>query len=1403
MSNRYGGSFRNGNGYGNFGAPPPQQQNPPARQQQPPPPQASPARQRLQPQPQQQQQQQDEYDPYGDGYSSSNGRGGGGYMSSSSRGGDDRSDRGDRGDRGDRRPPPRMGGSGGGGRQMYRQADSEDEPYDQYDDRGPLPPTQRRPRQQPSNQQLQSQQQPPYGRQGPGGDRGGGYSGGGYGGASLQPERRQIGQDALDRIRAEWPAMCQTDCVPVQMALQLLDSSSVGRAHEYRAFQRTHQYLQDSLKGIVHDYHQGFNSSIGTFHKIQSSIQASQKKVRTLKEGLAASKTSLCKTDPELAKLYTASQQYDDLLQTLADLDELRQVPERLEARISEKQFLTAVEVLQNALRKLRKPELDGIGALSDLRSYLANQETALMDILVEELHEHLYLKSPYCQERWQTLAKHQGAGSGSGGGAAAASTTTATAAGTRSSATPTPGVSVLGASMGPAASAADTPANFVPFFALLDSMDVEHAVQEDPARNPEGDTFYYITLVIESLNKLGRLEAAVDQLKQRLPVELFSVVHETVNEIDQKHPSSLRGGSGSGTGSYLARGGSGGGSGGGGDGTGASGGGGSGSGGAAGAASSSSAAAAGASTAASAGLHIYGSREMQMRADVIYDLLWTLYGKFEAIAEGHRIFHEYIKALIRREGAGNNSALLGSFKELWNLYQNEIRSLLHNYVTTDADLYRSGSHGGGDRGSMFLNGGGLRNGALGAGGSRDNMFKFNEADAKSLEMATEYDALDGIIRAAVPGLTSNNGAGGAASGGTAAAIRGGRKGGDKKGGRKSYGAAGSLDPLSQAGGGGGGGGGGGDFHKSLVEPSVFNMSLLLPPTLVFLQRLRGIVPPGSDLAASTLTSFLDNFLVNVFQPQLDETLGKLSDAVFGEADAFQIDPQWSQVARRPVFKGTTAFFSVVTAFCRMLGTIPHDQALSALIITQMMRYYDRCFSWYKALVTKTQVDSSGSGSGSTTDSTANTSSPTGSDADSQRLRVSAVLALEGSDVANTVRALWAVDEELADAAETGAASTAATSAVDDPMVLMLKKTALLQREVEQLLARYSGKSQRLGMSDVISDRDAITSLCLLYTSMKWLAVKIGGLRHITRPDGDPVGPGRGAGSSNSGGGASGAAGSGSSSALVKPDKRRWTLLNTESGKALADSGPVYLPMTQESVQSFDSIVSSYEELAATSLLTLHLEVRCRIAYALGVALSPEATAPYLLDQDVNEPDPQILSLNSELIAYDETVVRCLVRDREVDFVRQGLGRLVNAYLVGNAKMVTPMNSRGCGRMQLNILVLQQNLKNIEDGVDLARAANYYALFDKGPDAIVAKAKECKERTEAEAAATDAAADAAMGADGEAAHRNDTFTYDELKELIELYYSEQLANPERGIENAARRQMGEKLMELGEHLWQM
>ena len=99
------------------------------------------------------------------------------------------------------------------------------------------------------------------------------------------------------------------------------------------------------------------------------------------------------------------------MIQMLHTIEQLQLVPDKLEARISEKRFLTAVDILQDALRMIRKSEMENIGALSDLRVYLNNQEHSLTDILIEELHNHLYLKSPYCEDRWKTYAQNQAKG--------------------------------------------------------------------------------------------------------------------------------------------------------------------------------------------------------------------------------------------------------------------------------------------------------------------------------------------------------------------------------------------------------------------------------------------------------------------------------------------------------------------------------------------------------------------------------------------------------------------------------------------------------------------------------------------------------------------------------------------------------------------------------------------------------------------------------------------------------------------------------------------------------------------------------------------------------------------------------------------------------------------------------
>jgi exocyst complex component 4 len=147
-------------------------------------------------------------------------------------------------------------------------------------------------------------------------------------------------------------------------------------------------------------------------------------------------------------------------------------------------------------------------------------------------------------------------------------------------------------------------------------------------------------------------------------------------------------------------------------------------------------------------------------------------------------------------------------------------------------------------------------------------MFKLSDMDTKASELSQEREDLAFILRSSVPGLVSDS-----------------KRPEDMVASTSS-----NLDGSATG-------------HKLLVEPSVFNMGILLPPSLDFLNRLKEVVPPGTDIVMSTLTSFLDDFLVNVFHPQLDETLIELCAQTFIELDAFNEDPNWTRHSKKPIFR--------------------------------------------------------------------------------------------------------------------------------------------------------------------------------------------------------------------------------------------------------------------------------------------------------------------------------------------------------------------------------------------------------------------------------------------------------------------------------------------------------------------
>lgn len=54
-------------------------------------------------------------------------------------------------------------------------------------------------------------------------------------------------------------------------------------------------------------------------------------------------------------------------------------------------------------------------------------------------------------------------------------------------------------------------------------------------SNNPESDSFCYVETLLESLAILGQLTTALDIVAQRLPVEIYSLIENTIEEVSER----------------------------------------------------------------------------------------------------------------------------------------------------------------------------------------------------------------------------------------------------------------------------------------------------------------------------------------------------------------------------------------------------------------------------------------------------------------------------------------------------------------------------------------------------------------------------------------------------------------------------------------------------------------------------------------------------------------------------------------------------------------------------------------------------------------------------------------------------------------------------------------------------
>lgn len=128
------------------------------------------------------------------------------------------------------------------------------------------------------------------------------------------------------------------------------------------------------------------------------------------------------------------------------------------------------------------------------------------------------------------------------------------------------------------------------------------------------------------ALRSLSQVHRAMDSLSQRLPIEVYQLVDKTIVEVESRHSTDLRN-----LGNRRRE------------------------------------------------RSFDGFDKSEANAEVLADLLWTLYSKLAAVLSGHRIVHDCVLAIVKDSKNKDNLTDTPEYNyiEVWKPIQSEVNGIL------------------------------------------------------------------------------------------------------------------------------------------------------------------------------------------------------------------------------------------------------------------------------------------------------------------------------------------------------------------------------------------------------------------------------------------------------------------------------------------------------------------------------------------------------------------------------------------------------------------------------------------------------------------------------------------------------------------------------------------------------
>ncbi|XP_036615876.1 exocyst complex component 4 [Trichosurus vulpecula] len=280
------------------------------------------------------------------------------------------------------------------------------------------------------------------------------------------------------------------------------------RENEKGRLEEAYEKCDRDLDELIVQHYTELTTAIRTYQSITERITNSRNKIKQVKENLLSCKMLLhCKRD-ELRKLWIEGIEHKHVLNLLDEIENIKQVPQKLEQCMASKHYLNATDMLVSAVDSLEGPLLQ-VEGLSDLRLELHSKKMNLHLVLIDELHRHLYIKST---SRVGQRNKEKGRMSS-----------------LVKDASPVPLLDVT--NMPTPRKFLDTSQFGTPGSSTVREMNLQD-IKEDLELDPEENSNLFMGILIKGLAKLKKIPETVKAIKERLEQELKQIVKRSTTQV-------------------------------------------------------------------------------------------------------------------------------------------------------------------------------------------------------------------------------------------------------------------------------------------------------------------------------------------------------------------------------------------------------------------------------------------------------------------------------------------------------------------------------------------------------------------------------------------------------------------------------------------------------------------------------------------------------------------------------------------------------------------------------------------------------------------------------------------------------------------------------------------------------